>query len=347
MWHYALGMQRSDVTREDGTWAGLSLDVQDRRQPGLCVLTAGPRLLVSQLSRPVLLAAVDEHLQGVDFWRTDEYHSFVPPLRADGGHALAGSPQRWAHRFAQYLIDSPDSPLHEGRWLLSRESPLRRWRHADTSYAEYWSSMLVDGHPDGYIDWFVHSGSWEVLALRPMPDAVDSRVKAYRKQAREGTLPPVLLWWVSGLDCHLIMDGHARVAAAIAESVEPPLLQLHRTLPRDDLAARIDEAVGCYEYELARFAELRAVHGPTVPDGAATARPPASRPEHSGTADLGLAAARGRGPVASYRTRGDRQPGLAPYLSPAESVPRHVRSYRQGRAHGDQGPLLPGTSPRA
>ncbi|MEU7076007.1 hypothetical protein AB0B30_38445 [Streptomyces narbonensis] len=74
--------------------------------------------------------------------------------------------------------------------------------------------MLVEGHPDGYIDWFVHSGSWQVLPLRPMPDPGDSRVKAYPKQAREGTLPPVLLWWVSGLDCHLILDGHAGLAAA-------------------------------------------------------------------------------------------------------------------------------------
>ncbi|MFI8770520.1 hypothetical protein ACIGN6_37265 [Streptomyces sp. NPDC053792] len=209
----------------------------------------------------------------MDFWRTDEYRSFVPPLRADAGRALAGSPERWAHRFAQYLVDSPDSPLHEGRWLLSCDSPLRRWRHAETSHADYWSSMLVEGHPDGCIDWFLHSHSWEVLPLRPMPNADDSRVRAYRKQAREGTLPPVLLWWISGLDCHLILDGHARLAAAIAESVEPPLLQLHRTVPRDDLTARINEATGFYEDELARFAELRTVHGPTVPDGAATAGP--------------------------------------------------------------------------
>lgn len=266
-------MQRSNVTRDDGAWVGLSLDVQDRPRPGLCVFTAGPRLLLSQLSRPVLLAVVDEQLQGVDFWRTDEYRSFVPPLRADVGRALAGSPERWAHRFAQYLIGSPDSPLHEGRWLLSHESPLQRWRHADTSHGEYWGSMLVGGHPEGYVDWFLHSHSWEVLPLRPMPDADDSRVKAYRKQACEGTLPPVLLWWVSGLDCHLILDGHARLAAAIAESVEPPLLQLHRTVPPDDLAARIDDAVGFYEDELARFADLRTIHGPTVPDGAGTAGP--------------------------------------------------------------------------
>ncbi len=277
---YPLVMQRIDVNRDDGTWVGLSLDIRDRSQPGLCVFAAGPRLLLSQLSRPVLLAVVDAHLHGVDFWRTDAYRSCVPPLRADTARALAGSPRRWAHRFAQSLTDAPGSPLYEGRWLLSCESPIQRWRHSDTSHAEYWNAVLVEGQPDGFIDWFIHSGSWEVLPLRPMPGADDGRVKAYRKQARDGTLPPVLLWWVSGLDCHLILDGHARLAAAIAESVEPPLLQLHRTLPRDDVAARTDEAVGFYAYELARFAQLRAVHGPTVPDGAATAGPQLARLLH-------------------------------------------------------------------
>ncbi|MFD7974328.1 hypothetical protein [Streptomyces sp. NPDC059071] len=273
-------MQRSDVRRDDGTWVGLSLDVRGRPRPGLCVFSAGSRLLISQQSRPVLLAVVDEQLDGVDFWRTEEYRSFVPPLRADVARALAGSRQRWAHRFAQYLADSPESPLHEGRWLLSCESPLQHWRHAGESHAEYWSSMLVDGHPEGYLDWFFHATSWEVLPLRPMPGAQDSRVKAYRKQAREGTLPPVLLWWVSGLDCHLILDGHARLAAAVAESVEPPLLQLHRTVPRDVLAERTDEAVASYEGELARFARLRAIHGPTVPDGADIAGPQLARLLH-------------------------------------------------------------------
>ncbi|MFD9590735.1 hypothetical protein ACFWBM_39305 [Streptomyces sp. NPDC059980] len=270
-------MHRSSVTRNDGTWVGLALDIQDRHQPGMCVFTAGARLLISQLSRPVLLGVVEEHLGGVDFWRTDAYRSFVPPLRADAARTLQGNPRRWAHRFAHYLLDSPEGPLHEGRWLLSRESPLQRWRHARESPAEYWSSILVEGHPDGYLEWFLHSHSWEVLPLRPMPDGEDGRVKAYRKQAREGTLPPVLLWWVSGLDCHLILDGHARLAAAIAESVEPPLLELHRTTPHDDLAVRTDEAVELYESELARFAELRAIHGRAVPDGAATAGPQLAR----------------------------------------------------------------------
>jgi hypothetical protein len=266
-------MQRGEVTRADGTWVGLALEVEDRRLPGLGVFIAGQRLLLSQQSEPVLLAVVEEQLGGVNFWRTELFRSPIPPLRADAARARAGVPQRWAYRFAQHLIDSPDSPLHEGRWLLTGESSLRRWNHGGAPHAEYWGAMLVEGHPDGYIDWFIHNGSWEILPLRPMPGADDSRVKAYRKQARDGTLPPVLLWWVSGLDCHLILDGHARLAAAIAESIGPPLLQLHRTVSRDDLAARTDAAVEFYEGELARFAQLRAAHGPIVPDGTATAGP--------------------------------------------------------------------------
>ncbi|MFF5725047.1 hypothetical protein [[Kitasatospora] papulosa] len=138
-----------------------------------------------------------------------------------------------------------------------------------------------------------------------MPGPGDSRVKAYRKQAREGTLPPVLMWWVSGLDCHLILDGHARLAAAIAESVEPPLLRLHRAVARDDLAVRIDDAVGFYESELTRFAGLRTVHGPTVPDGAATTGP--GSPVSSTTCKP-LGSRPGPGPCQKGRTGGGASP---------------------------------------
>ncbi|WP_262413930.1 hypothetical protein [Actinacidiphila acidipaludis] len=100
-----------------------------------------------------------------------------------------------------------------------------------------------------------------------------------RRTDPQRPLAPVLLWWVSGLDCHLILDGHARLAAAIAECVEPPLLQLHRTLPGDDLAARATDA-DFYAVELRRFAALRATHGPAVPDGTATAGPQLARRLH-------------------------------------------------------------------
>ncbi|MFF7813828.1 hypothetical protein ACF1E9_15855 [Streptomyces roseolus] len=48
------------LTREDGPWAGLALDVRDDRpRPGLCVYSGpGRRLMLAQGSRPVLLAVV-------------------------------------------------------------------------------------------------------------------------------------------------------------------------------------------------------------------------------------------------------------------------------------------------
>ncbi|MGW0122545.1 hypothetical protein [Streptomyces sp. NPDC003327] len=263
-------MRREDLLGEDGTWTGLTLEVRSRRRPGLCLFSADRRLLLAQGERPVLLASVDGDDGGVEFWRTNTYRSVVPPTRAAAARERAGRPDRWAHRFAECLVADPGGPLHDGRWLLSRESPLTRADDGRTPGA-YWGEMIVEGHPEGYVDWFVHSGSWEILPLRPMPGPLDARVKAYRKQAREGILPPVLLWWVSGLDCHVVLDGHARLAAALAESVTPPLLHLHRTAPGDEVAAGTERAVERYEAELARFAALRDRHGGAVPDGAATA----------------------------------------------------------------------------
>ncbi|GGP99888.1 hypothetical protein [Streptomyces roseolilacinus] len=264
-------MRRTDLVRDDGTWTGLSLDVRSRRRPGLCLFSAGRRLLLTQGGRPVLLASVDDDLGGVGFRRTDAYRSVVPPPRAVAGRDLAGRPDRWAHRFAEHLLGTPEGPLHDGRWLLSPESPLLHGNHGSRPLTEYWGEMIVEGHPGGYVDWFLHSHAWEILPLRPMPGHGDGRVKAYRKQARDGTLPPVLLWWVSGLDCHVVLDGHARLAAAIAESTAPPLLHLHRTAPGDEVAAGTERAVERYEAELTRFAGLRARHGAAVPDGTATA----------------------------------------------------------------------------
>ncbi|MFJ5873488.1 hypothetical protein ACIQD1_02030 [Streptomyces sp. NPDC093088] len=264
-------MRRTDVFGDDGAWTGLVLEVESRRRPGLCLFAAEGRLLLAQGERPVLLASVDDDHCGVGFRRTDAYRSVVPPVRVAAAREAVGRPDRWAYHFAEHLAGASGGPLHDGRWLLSRESPLLRWNHGNRPASAYWGEMIVEGHPDGYVDWFVHDGSWEILPLRPMPDHRGARVKAYRKQARDGVLPPVLLWWVSGLDCHVVLDGHARLAAAVAESVAPPLLHLHRTAPGDEVAAGTGRAVEEYEAELARFAELRVRHGAAVPDGAGIA----------------------------------------------------------------------------
>ncbi|WP_338702674.1 hypothetical protein V2W30_35360 [Streptomyces sp. Q6] len=271
-------MRRSELTGADGGWAGLELEVSDRPRPGLCPYVAeGGRLLLRRGDgAPVLLARVEDGDQGVDFLRTGGFRSPLPPLRADEARRVPGS-AGWAHRFAEALNRSPDSPVHDGRWALWDASPFQRWKPASMDSAEYWRELLVEGDPDGYVDWFVHNGSWEVLPLRAWPEASDARVKAYRRQVREGVLPPVLLWWCSGLDTHVVLDGHARLAAALAEDTAPPLLELVRLAPADDVAADTAAAVAAYERELDRFATLRVTRGTHVPDGAALAGPVLAR----------------------------------------------------------------------
>ncbi|MFG2868433.1 hypothetical protein [Streptomyces sp. NPDC048338] len=248
----------------------LVLDVADRPRPGLRLRTAGSRLILEQGGTPLLFAVVDRGDQGVDFYRTAAPRPLLPPLRAAEARAYADRPERWLHRVARLLDADPDGPLHDGRWVLTTVME-RHWNRDDAGPADYWGERVVGGHPDGYVDWHVHSTGWELFPLRPLPAADDARVKAYRAQARAGILPPVLLWWVSGLDCYVVLDGHARLAAAVAEDVEPSVLVLRRTTPHDERARGEAEAAEAYEGELARHRALMARHGSRVPDGAETA----------------------------------------------------------------------------
>jgi hypothetical protein len=67
-----------------------------------------------------------------------------------------------------------------------------------------------------------------VIPTRPFSPSSAARVKMWRKYAKQGELPPVLAWYVSGLDSYIILDGHDRLHAALIEAVEFPVLVLRR-----------------------------------------------------------------------------------------------------------------------
>jgi hypothetical protein len=62
------------------------------------------------------------------------------------------------------------------------------------------------------------------LVLRAPSPASDGRVKAFRKLARDHTLPPVVLWYVTGLQRYIVIDGHERLHAALLEGIAPRCL---------------------------------------------------------------------------------------------------------------------------
>jgi hypothetical protein len=202
-----------------GPWQALVLDVAAPRRPGLRVRVAGRnRLLLDQGGAPVLFAAVAPDHGGVDYARGGRFVGAVPPLRAATARSVGPRTgdgawhARWAHRFATALDATPYGPLHDGRWAISR--PV---------VGLALTPLAAD---PGVVDWFAARDPGQVLPLRQLASPDDSRIKAYRKQVRDDTLAPVLLWWISGLDSYVLLDGHDRLVAAHAEGRQPESLAL-------------------------------------------------------------------------------------------------------------------------
>ncbi|WBB90895.1 hypothetical protein [Verrucosispora sp. WMMC514] len=230
----------------EGAWEALVLDVGEPTRPALRMEAAGRGLLVLRRDDAVLLLArvADDHF-GVAYASTGHHRPPVPPIRAARAAAFGTADTggawhaRWAHHFATALTGTDAGPLHAGRWVIG----------GDVEYLNVGATRppapVPLWHDRGWIDWFSGDRHRQVLPLRPLANPDDGRVKAYRKQFREGVLPPVLLWWISGLDCHVVLDGHDRLAAALAEDGPPPLLRLSSVSQRQ-VDADTDTAVRRY-----------------------------------------------------------------------------------------------------
>ncbi|MGV9457142.1 hypothetical protein [Streptomyces sp. NPDC003635] len=169
-------------------------------------------MLLRQGERPLLLGRADGTgcCRDLAMHRFDGYRSPLPPIRS----ALMRAPGNWPHRYTSWLEDAEGTPLCDGRWEVRERRQFPPYVWGGEEFVRDW--------PGGSLELYCGGGWNGVLPLRRLsaPDA--PRVKAYRKHAREGTLAPVLLWSVTFLDGWLILDGHDRAVAALAEGWTPP-----------------------------------------------------------------------------------------------------------------------------
>ncbi|WP_394837987.1 hypothetical protein LVJ94_13835 [Pendulispora rubella] len=228
--------------RRNDAWVGLQVATSKAecpRRPAFRMEAGGPRLMRLACGETSLLwARVVRGDWGYTYLRASPPHrgmGVLPPLRFDDARSKAAVPRSddwykaWARSFAHELAQSPCSPLQDGTMLLARAESWRddgSWGPAGGRVAVPPFNFLESVNevlPHDFADWQLELAP---LPLRPLSDPASSRVKAYRKSARDGVLPPVLVMWMSGLQRYVILDGHDRLLASLLENGLPACLAL-------------------------------------------------------------------------------------------------------------------------
>ncbi|WP_163993707.1 hypothetical protein [Pyxidicoccus caerfyrddinensis] len=252
---------RITVSPDDTDWKvapevpGLLLDVPHegrwRQRPSLHIeATAHHLLRVTSGGQPLLWMRIDDWWDDGAFLRGPAPTPWrLPSFTSAEARGMPHAPATvewwtsWAHRFVRELERADASILHAGLWGLRPLLPVPASKAASypcipTSrsggpldpphsleealrFEPFWWEPWDWRMPDRYE---VRSGA--VLSLRQPSPPDDGRVKAWRKHARDGTLPPVLLLYFQLAGKWLVVDGHDRLHAALLEGLAPPLLGL-------------------------------------------------------------------------------------------------------------------------
>ena len=208
-------------------WAGIEFCPSAARYlgaPGLHVGYASHRLFrVRHRQRTCFLARLEMGFSGLWWTRPNsrvESLGILPPLRAALARGIGNDLRRWAWTFHELLNSATTSLLYSGTWRIEPASD------REPSFGGYPRIRRLEcclTESGGFSKWDLN-GSGDVFALRA-PSAPDTaRVKTWRKLARQAVLPPLLLFFVSGMDSWLLVDGHDRLQAALLEGMAPSLL---------------------------------------------------------------------------------------------------------------------------
>lgn len=210
-------------------WEGLQINVRDAPKPTFSVETCRPlciRLAANGVA--IAWARIEKDWYGYDLLRSLRNQSLhaIPPISFDRARQnsmakdATSTDRAWAVTFATALAQSKMSPLSNGHWHLGHFGQSFEDRELSTDIVQHIATQrLLD-----YIRW----DGREVypITLRKMSLPEEGRVKAFRKLAREKLLPPILLYWVSGLQAHVVLDGHDRLQAAFLENMPALALSL-------------------------------------------------------------------------------------------------------------------------
>lgn len=230
-------MHWRDVLDLKEAWSYLEIVVPEEANPSLRLQSGGQLRFKLQSARgPLFWGNISKDYYGVWLLRNDNQWSLdqmpvLPIQSADVEKAMVFSgtdrDSFWARYFAKALTSSNANPLTKGKWLISnKRQQIDRYPYDLTHQTADGAAKLgyYTSRP-AYLDWGI-AGSYAVAALKTMPNENEGRVKWWRKKVRNGSCPPILIWFISCLQAYVVLDGHVRLFAHALEQKKPDYMVL-------------------------------------------------------------------------------------------------------------------------
>jgi hypothetical protein len=227
---------------EQRAWSGLHVVLDDLRgAPALHVAQRAGDIEVVARGHVVLHAEVERYMEGVrierDFAATARLEHDFPfaHIRADD---LRKAPERddgaWWQYWCRWVAEqlSAENIGYTSDWAI-QPARLPEYRQARPRGPVLLNLDRAFEDPAAVRKSWMLNGSNHLLTLRPRPEEHEGRIKHWRKQARAGHLPPIVAWWISALDCWLLIDGHRRLLATLLEGVPPTVIGVYSFIERN------------------------------------------------------------------------------------------------------------------
>ncbi|MFV8755183.1 hypothetical protein ACNOYE_31935 [Nannocystaceae bacterium ST9] len=261
----------TDLEAPDRPWSGLHLVLGDLSgAPPLHLETGRGGIDLVGRGRVLLHAAVARYHEGVQIERdfaaaAGLAHDFpLPPIRGeDLREAPAGDGREWQRHWCRWVGERIDGHNfgYTSDWAVQIAQHVQRPSY---DWAEQGPRVCNLEHalaePEAIFKSWMLNGSGHCLTLRAPPAEHEGRVKHWRKQCRAGRMPPIVIWWLSGLDCWILLDGHRRLAAARLEGRLPAVIGVYSYVEKR--WPNSSESLAQHERERAE----RERHGPLRPE---------------------------------------------------------------------------------
>ena len=235
-----------DITTPANKWRGIRITVNNRSMhpSTFRIESCSKRFFTLKYENEILLWARQHYTHyGVALIKNNEplytmpIVSHIRSSEIEKRKDLVGVEKfkSWSKFFIQSLNRKDNHFFTEGKWLIAPFSGNAYdqfyWKyHAakemDKSEIDKCIFDALDQDTFQYLSWFdTPHQAVGYIGLKHVDDN-DGRLKWWRKKAREGTLPPILLYYISGLDGYVVIDGHYRLRAAQLENTLPDVLVL-------------------------------------------------------------------------------------------------------------------------